>query len=77
VLGYDKRDQEHYTAYRSPDLKGYLPCRVEGGHDNKSFTLRVQDESGQVNDVQYTIYKDNRGYLRVNAPTTDKDKKKK
>lgn len=25
VLGYDKRDQEHYTAYRSPDLKGYLP----------------------------------------------------
>jgi len=29
VLGYDKRDQEHYTAYRSPDLKGFLPCRVE------------------------------------------------
>ena len=24
VLGYDKRDQEHYTAYRSPDLKGFL-----------------------------------------------------
>ena len=26
VLGYDKRDQEHYTAYRSPDLKAFLPC---------------------------------------------------
>src|SRR5678815_5094861 len=26
VLGYDKRNQEHYTAYRSPDLKGYLPA---------------------------------------------------
>jgi hypothetical protein len=23
VLGYDKRDQEHYTAYRRPDVKGY------------------------------------------------------
>jgi hypothetical protein len=78
VLGYDKRDQEHYTAYRSPDLRGYLPCRVEGGADNKTFTIRVQDESGQVSDVQYSVYKDGRGYLRVNAPNVgNKDKKKK
>ena len=78
VLGYDKRDQEHYTAYRSPDLKGYLPCRVEGSRDNKTFTIRVQDESGQVSDVQYSIYKDGRGYLKVNAPNVaNKDKKKK
>jgi hypothetical protein len=78
VLGYDKRDQEHYTAYRSPDLKGYLPCRVEGGSDNKTFTIRVLDESGQVSDVQYTVYKDGRGYLKVNAPNVgNKDKKKK
>lgn len=78
VLGYDKRDQEHYTAYRSPDLKGYLPCRVEGGRDNKTFTIRVQDESGQVSDMQYSIYKDGRGYLKVNAPNVgNKDKKKK
>lgn len=77
VLGYDKRDQEHYTAYRSPDLKGFLPCKVEGGHDNRTFTIRVQDDNGQMSDVQYSIYKDNRGYLRVNAPNADKDKKKK
>lgn len=78
VLGYDKRDQEHYTAYRSPDLKGYLPCRVEGSRDNKTFTIRVQDESGQVSDVQYSTYKDGRGYLKVNAPNVgNKDKKKK
>ena len=78
VLGYDKRDQEHYTAYRSPDLKGYLPCRVEGGSDNKTFTIRVLDESGQVSDVQYTVYKDGRGYLKVSAPNVgNKDKKKK
>jgi hypothetical protein len=80
VLGYDKRDQEHYTAYRSPDLKGFLPVRVEGRPDNKTFTIRVQDESGQVSDVQYGIYKDGRGYLKVSAPTVagkEKDRKKK
>jgi hypothetical protein len=79
VLGYDKRDQEHYTAYRSPDLKGFLPARVEGRPENKTFTIRVQDDNGQINDVQYTVFKDARGYLKVSAPsvTKDKDKKKK
>ena len=79
VLGYDKRDQEHYTAYRSPDLKGFLPCRGRKA-DNKTFTIRVQDENGQISDVQYSVYKDARGYLKVNAPNVaskDKDKKKK
>jgi hypothetical protein len=82
VLGYDKRDQEHYTAYRSPDLKGFLPCRVEGRPDNKTFTIRVQNDSGQVSDVQYSIYKDARGYLKVSAPNlgdnpANKEKEKK
>lgn len=77
VLGYDKRDQEHYTAYRSPDLKGYLPFRVEGRPDNRTFTIRVQDESGQVKDVQYSVYKDARGYLKVSAPNVGKEDKKK
>ncbi|MEO7970938.1 MAG: hypothetical protein ABI698_06540 [bacterium] len=77
VLGYDKRDQEHYTAYRSPDLKGFLPARVEGRPDNKTFTIRVQEDNGQVNDVQYTVYKDARGYLKVSAPSVTKDKEKK
>ena len=77
VLGYDKRDQEHYTAYRSPDLKGFLPARVEGRPDNKTFTIRVQDDSGQINDVQYTVYKDARGYLKVSAPSVTKDREKK
>ena len=76
VLGYDKRDQEHYTAYRSPDLKGYLPLRVEGRREDRTFTIRAQDESGQVKDTQYSIYRDARGYLRVNAPTGVVKKKK-
>ena len=68
VLGYDKRNQEHYTAYRSPDLTGYLPARVEGQGDNKSFVLRLQEEGGAVKDTQYSLYKDARGILKVNAP---------
>ncbi len=77
VLGYDKRDQEHYTAYRSPDLKGYLPFRVEGRPDNRTFTIRVLDESGQVKDVQYSVYKDARGYLKVSAPGSGRENEKK
>jgi hypothetical protein len=69
VLGYDKRSQEHYTAYRSPDVKGYLPAKVEGQGDTKSFTVRVQeDEGGQLKEVRYGLYKDARGVLKVNAP---------
>jgi hypothetical protein len=37
----------------------------------------VQDDNGQINDVQYTVYKDARGYLKVSAPSVTKDKKKK
>jgi hypothetical protein len=69
VLGYDKRNQEHYTAYRSPDLKGFLPAKVEGQGDNKTFTLRLQEEGGSPKDVQYSLYKDARGVLKVNAPS--------
>src|SRR6266481_6951149 len=76
VLGYDKRDQEHYTAYRSPDLKGFLPCRVQGSGENKTFTIRVQDDSGQMKDIQYGLFKDARGYLKVNAPTLASKEKK-
>src|SRR5215213_6739425 len=69
VLGYDKRNQEHYTAYRSPDVKGYLPAKIEGQGDNKSFMVRVQEEEGgPLKDVRYTLYKDARGVLKITAP---------
>ena len=69
MLGYDKRNQEHYTAYRSPDLKGYLPARIEGHGEDKTFTVRLQEtEGGAVKDFRYSLYKDARGVLRVNAP---------
>jgi hypothetical protein len=66
VLGYDKDRQEHYTAYRSPDLKGSLPLRVEGQGDTKTFTIRVQSE-GQLKDVKFKAYTNERGLLKVEA----------
>lgn len=76
VLGYDKYRQEHYTAYRSQDLKGYFPLRLEGQGDNKTFTVRVEGEDGQVRDVKYSVYRDDRGNLKVTAPGEIPKKKK-
>jgi hypothetical protein len=66
VLGYDKDRQEHYTAYRSPDVRGYLPLRVEGTGDAKTFTVRVQSDD-QVRDVKWKTYINERGLLKVEA----------
>lgn len=78
VLGYDKYNQEHYTAYRSPDLKGFLPLRVQGKGDSKSFTVRIMGDDNEAKDAQYTVYRDDRGNLKVAAPgDAQKGKKKK
>lgn len=78
VLGYDKNRQEHYTAYRSPDIKGFLPLRVEGRGDSKTFTIRIQGDDGQIQDVQYKVYRDDKGILKVSAPNeTPKPRRKK
>ena len=68
VLGYDKRNQEHYTAYRSPDIRGYLPMRISDSGENRTFVIRVQEENGEIKEAQYTVYKDARGVLRITAP---------
>ena len=64
VLGYDKDRQEHYTAYRSPDLRGFLPLRVEGRGDTKTFGVRLQDE-GQFREFKFKTYINDRGLLKV------------
>ncbi len=66
VLGYDKDRQEHYTAYRSPDVNGLLPLRVEGKGDAKTFTIRVQGD-GEPKDVKFKTYMNERGLLKVEA----------
>lgn len=77
VLGYEKHEQDHYTAYRSPDLEGYLPLRIEGRGAEKTFSVRVKDESGKVTEVKYSLYRDDRGVMRVSAPGEEKGKKRK
>ncbi|MFN2533489.1 MAG: hypothetical protein ABR555_19585 [Pyrinomonadaceae bacterium] len=77
VLGYEKHDQDHYTAYRSPDVEGYLPLRVEGRGANRTFTVRIKDEAGQVKDMTFSLYRDEHGVMRVNPPAEIKAVKKK
>jgi hypothetical protein len=77
VLGYDKSRQEHYTAYRSQDLHGRLPVRVENTNGEKFFTVKA-DDNGQLVDVRYKVYRDDRGNLKVDAqsPLPKSSKKK-
>jgi len=66
VLGYDKSRQEHYTAYRSPDLHGRLPLRVENNNGERFFVVKAED-NGQLADVRFKVYRDDRGNLKVAA----------
>src|SRR2546425_2284546 len=75
VLGYEKHDQDHYTAYRSPDLEGYLPMRVEGRGANKTFTVKVREE-GEIKELTYSLYRDDHGVMRVTPPGEVKGKRK-
>ncbi len=68
VLGYEKHDQDHYTAYRSPDVEGYLPLRVEGKGANRTFTARIKDDTGQAKDLTFNLYRDEHGVMRVSPP---------
>jgi hypothetical protein len=76
VLGYEKHDQDHYTAYRSPDVEGYLPLRIEGKGANRTFTVRIKD-NGQVKDLTFSLYRDDHGVMRVTPPEQMKAVRKK
>jgi hypothetical protein len=76
VLGYEKHDQDHYTAYRSPDLEGYLPIRVDGRGGNKSFTVRIKDDAGQVKDVTFSLYRDEHSVMKITPPADLKASRK-
>jgi hypothetical protein len=77
VLGYEKHDQDHYTAYRSPDVEGYLPLKVEGKGANKSFTVPIKDDSGKVQNMTFSLYRDEHGVMRVTPPEQMKSAKRK
>lgn len=78
VLGYDKYDQAHYTAYRNSKIEGKIPLKLEGTGDNKSFNIQIKNASGALEEKRFVIFKDQKGRLKVTPPTdlpVDKDTK--
>jgi hypothetical protein len=41
---------------------------VQGVGDNKTFTIQIKNGAGEMQDVQFTVFKDSAGHLKVNAP---------
>ncbi len=68
VLAYDKYNEEHYTAYRSGDVWGTLPLKVEGAGDNKTFALNLRNAAGQMEEKRFVTFKDPKGRLKVTVP---------
>jgi len=73
ILGFDKYNEEHYTVYSTSrsriDVWGQLPLKVEGVGDNKTFTVKLRnEESGEIEDVQFSLYKDANKRLRTKIP---------
>ena len=68
VLAFDKYDQSYYTVWRtSGDVWGVLPLRVEGAGDNKTFTLRLRNAEGKLDDKRFVVFRD-KGRLRLTPP---------
>jgi hypothetical protein len=68
VLDYDKYNEEHYTAYKTSDLWGVIPLRVEGSGDNKTFTVKLRNTAnGQMEDKRFAVFKD-KNRLRITPP---------
>lgn len=68
VLGYDKYNEEHYTAYRIENILGDIPLKVEGTGDSKTFTVMLRNASGKSEEKHFTVIKDKGGRMRVTAP---------
>ena len=53
------------------EVTGLLRQRHKiGDPEEDDFTVRSQEDNGEMKDVQYGVYKDGRGFLRVTAPQT-------
>lgn len=68
IIGYDKPNQDHYKVYLSGKVKGFLPLRVSGTGDSRTFTVRIKGADGQVREAMFTTFKDARGLVKVNVP---------
>lgn len=68
VYGYDKFKQEHYMSYRIQDIWGLLPLTVEGTGDNKTFSVKLLNESGNVEEMRFITFKNQNDQLKVTPP---------
>ena len=68
VMAYDKYNEEHYMAYRSPEVWGRLPLKVEGTGDNKIFVLNVRNAAGEMEEKRFVTFKDPKGRLKLTVP---------
>jgi hypothetical protein len=68
VLGYDKYNEDHYSAYRLSGVLGDIPLKVEGTGDNKTFIVRLRNAAGQPEEKRFVLIKEPKGRLRVTAP---------
>lgn len=69
VYGFDPYNKEYYSAYRSPEVWGKIPLRIEGAGDNKTFVVSLSNAAGQMEEKRFTVVKDPKGgRLRVTAP---------
>jgi hypothetical protein len=70
VLAFDKYDQSYYTVWRSTpgtEMWGTLPLKVEGKGDNKTFSVVIRNNSGQMDTKRFVVFRD-KNRLRVTPP---------
>ncbi|MBK9215437.1 MAG: hypothetical protein IPM59_07530 [Chloracidobacterium sp.] len=70
VLAFDKYDQSYYTVWKtSPNTEvwGTLPLVVDGRGDNKTFTVKIRNPNGQMDDKRFIVFKD-KNRLKVTPP---------
>jgi hypothetical protein len=75
VLGYNSKSEEHYIAYRSPDLVGRLPMIVDTKANPTLVKIQVQTDNQQTKELQFKIRKTEDG-VRVEAPDLPKPKRR-
>ncbi len=68
VMAYDKYNEEHYMAYRSPEVWGRLPLKVEGTGDNKTFVLNLRNAAGEMEEKRFVTFKDPKSRLKITVP---------
>lgn len=68
VLAFDKYDQNYFTVWRTTgEVWGLLPLKLEGTGDNKTFTVKVRNADGKMDDKRFTVYKD-KNRMKVTPP---------